>query len=79
MNTKEAIMAFSQSEKIKSGLIWLSHALEIQGSLPSQETQGAEKIVNAFAGMVFQEVQLAKAVAGDSIPTRHSKAAVVLS
>jgi len=65
MNTKEAIMAFSQSEKIKSGIIWLSHTLELQGSLSAQETQGAEKIVKAVAGMVFQEIQLAKAVAGD--------------
>jgi len=65
MNTKTAIMAFSQSEKIKSGLIWLSHTLELMGSLHPSEAQGGEKIVKALTDMVFQEVQLAKKVAGD--------------
>ena len=65
MDTKKAIMAFSQSEKIKSGIIWLSHALELLGSLPASETQGGQKIVRALTDMVFQEIQLAKNVAGD--------------
>ncbi len=65
MDTKKAIMAFSQSEKIKSGIIWLSHTLELLGSLPAPETQGGEKIIKALTDMVFQEIQLAKSVAAD--------------
>ena len=28
MKTQEAVLAFSQSEKIKSGIIWISQVLE---------------------------------------------------
>lgn len=65
MDTKKAIMAFSQSEKIKSGIIGLSHCLELLGSLPDQEKQGGEKIIKALTDMIFQEIQLAKNVAQD--------------
>jgi hypothetical protein len=65
MDTKKAIMAFSQSEKIKSGIIWLSQTLQLLGSLPAPETHGGEAIIKTLADMVFQEIQLAKSVAGD--------------
>ncbi len=65
MDTQMAIMAFSQSEKIKSGIIWLSHALELLGSLTGPETNGGEKIIRALSNMVFQEILLAKSVADD--------------
>ena len=61
---QEAIMAFSQSEKIKSGVIWLSHVLELSGSLPQQETQG-QQIIMSLTNMILQEVQLAKKLAVD--------------
>ena len=65
MDPQKAIMAFSQSEKIKAGIIWLSHALELLGSLPATETPGGQKIITALIDMVFLEIQLAKNVAGD--------------
>ena len=65
MDTKKAIMAFSQSEKLKSGIIWLSQTLQLLGNLPAPETQGGETIIKTLADMVFQEIQLAKSVAGD--------------
>ncbi|SPD74574.1 conserved hypothetical protein [uncultured Desulfobacterium sp.] len=65
MNTQEAIMAFSQSEKIKSGVISLSHALELLGGLPKQETQAGQQIIMALTNMILQEVQLAKKLAAD--------------
>ena len=65
MDTKKAIMAFSQSEKIKSGIIWLSQTLQLLGSLPAPEGQGGEAIIKTLADMIFQEIQLAKSVAGD--------------
>ena len=64
MKTSEAIMAFSQSEKIKSGLIWASQSMEIANSASGQEKQGAEKIIRALVSMVLHEIQLAKNVAG---------------
>lgn len=65
MDTKKAIMAFSQSEKIKSGIIGLSHSLELLGSLPDREKHGGEKIIKALTDMILQEIQLAKSVAQD--------------
>ena len=64
MNVQEAIMAFSQSEKIKSGLIWASQALEMLSGLPDTEKQGAEKIIKAIIDMIAHEIRLARGVAG---------------
>jgi hypothetical protein len=64
MNTQKAIMAFSQSEKIKAGLIWVSQTLELLRGLQMSEMQGAERIIKVIIDMLFQEVQLAKNVAG---------------
>jgi len=65
MDTQKAIMAFSQSEKIKAGIIWLSQSLELMGGLASAEEQGGRKIVQALANMVFHEIMLAKNIAAD--------------
>ena len=62
METKQAIMAFSQSEKIKSGLIWISHSLEMLGGLPEPEKKGAEKLINAIINMIVHEIRLAGAL-----------------
>ena len=58
-------MAFSQSEKIKSGIIWVSHTLELLRGLPEQEKQGAEKMIKMMISMIFQEIRLAKSIARD--------------
>ncbi len=63
MNTKEAIMAFSQSEKIKSGIIWASQTLELLRGLPEPEKRGAERVVKMLVEMIFQEIQLGGNVA----------------
>ena len=65
MNTQEAIMAFSQSEKVKSGIIWASHALELLRGLPTPEKPGAEKTIKLKIDMIVQEIRLAKNVTGD--------------
>ena len=64
MNIRETIMAFSQSEKIKSGLIWVSNVIESAGRLPEPQKQGAEKVIKAIVGMVLQEIGLARKLAG---------------
>lgn len=66
MGPQKAIMAFSQSEKIKSGLIWVSQALELMSGLSVQEKQGAEKTIKAIVNMIASEVQLAGKVTADS-------------
>ena len=65
MTVQAAIMAFSQSEKIKSGLIWVSQALEMTNVLPEREKKGGERVVTALVGMIMHEVQLAGSVTGD--------------
>lgn len=62
MEAKEAIMAFSQSEKIKAGLIWTAQSIEILGATPEGERRGGERIVHALLNMVGHEVSLAKAL-----------------
>jgi hypothetical protein len=66
MEVKEAIMAFSQSEKIKAGLIWVSQTLEFLKGLPEGEKKGAEKVSHTLLHMIGHEVSLAKAVAGNN-------------
>ena len=60
MEVKEAITAFSQSEKIKSGIIWVSQALEMFVSLPEEEKPGAIKILRAVISMIAHEITLCK-------------------
>jgi hypothetical protein len=62
MEIDEAIMAFSQSEKIKAGLISISQALEVLRGLAEGEIRGGEKIINVLLGMIDHEVKLAMTV-----------------
>lgn len=64
MKTNQAVTAFSQSEKIKVGLIWVSQILEFTGGLPGEQKKGAEKSALALLRMVAQETALAKALTG---------------
>ena len=65
MNRQKAIIAFSQSEKIKAGLIWMSQTVEIYNSISGMDRQGAEKIIKAVIGMIAHEVHLASRITGD--------------
>ena len=67
MNVQEAIMAFAQSEKIKSGLIWASNGVELIEGLSMPEKPGAESVVRGLINMVFHEVGISKNVAEDKI------------
>ena len=59
MEINEAVMAFSQSEKIKAGLIWASQSLELSQGLTPEEGRGSEATIHALLGMILQEVTLA--------------------
>jgi len=57
---KQAISAFSQSEKIKSSIIWASQAVEAFIGLSEEEKPGAEKIIRAVVSMIGHEIHLCK-------------------
>jgi hypothetical protein len=58
MNISEAIISFSQGEKIKSGLIWAIHLSEMRESIPHNQRNGAEKILETLIDMIGHEIQL---------------------
>ena len=49
MQIRDAITTFSQSEKIKAGLIWATQAIEIYKTLPEMDKPGAEKIIKPLS------------------------------
>ena len=75
-------MGFSQSEKVKSGVIWLSQSLQAAEGLPGPEKQGSDKILRMLMGMIVQEVRLAEKITGDpawdAIESRLEQALVML-
>jgi len=74
MDVSEAILAFSQSEKIKSGLIWANHLSEMCGSISQGRRPGAEKILEALIGMIGHEIRLTGSITGDKewVEAEHS-------
>ena len=65
MEIDEAIKLFTQSEKIKAGLIWVSQTLSILQGFHDLEKMGGEKIVHAILNMIAYEAKLAGTVAGN--------------
>jgi hypothetical protein len=60
MNISEAILSFSQSEKIKSGLIWAIHLSEMRESIPQNQRSGADKFLETLIDMIGHEIQLTR-------------------
>jgi hypothetical protein len=60
METKEAILAFSQSEKAKAGLLMAAQLLEMYNGLPDHEKHGAERFLRPLIGMISNEIHLSK-------------------
>lgn len=65
METDKVILTFSQSEKIKEGLLWASQLVNVLQGLPEPEQKGGEKILVALMNMIGQEIRLAMAISGD--------------
>ncbi len=65
MHTREAIISFSQSEKIKAGIIWLSQALELLTGLPEKNRKNAEKVAHVFLSSMLRDVHLSARLSGD--------------
>ncbi len=67
METRQAIISFSQSEKVKSGLIWCSQCVHILQNMPVPEQQGALRLLQALIAMIANETHLARQASGDPI------------
>jgi hypothetical protein len=63
METNQAIMAFSQSEKLKSALIWASQLSEMNIALAEADKPGAEKIIRTLVSMISNEIGVARRAA----------------
>ena len=66
MEINQAIMAFSQSEKIKTGIICASQSLQLLAGLPFPENEGARKVIRMNIDMMCQEIHLAGNLSGDN-------------
>ena len=60
MQTKEAIMAYAQSEKAKAGLLMAAQLLEIYHGLPDHDRHGAERFLRPLLGMISSEIHLSR-------------------
>jgi hypothetical protein len=67
MQIHDAITTFSQSEKIKAGLIWTTQAIEMYKALPEGDKPGAEKIIKAFVDMIGSEILICRKSAPDDL------------
>ena len=65
MKVKEAIVAFSQSDKIKSGIIWTTQSLELLAQIPERNRKGAEKLARIYLGSILRDVHVSARVTGD--------------
>lgn len=64
METDKAILAFSQSEKIKEGLLWATQILNMIQGLQGPEMKGGVKVIETLINMIGHEVKLAGVVTG---------------
>ena len=65
MDTRSSVIAFSQSEKIKAGLIWASSTVEMNHGLAEHDKTGSQQVIGALVSMVANEVQVAMKMAPD--------------
>ena len=64
MKPKDAIVAFSQSEKIKAGLIWATQAVQMLEGFKPPQKKGAERIAKLLMALVLKDVHLVKQLSG---------------
>ena len=66
MDTKQAIISFAQSEKVKSALIWCSQSVQIVQGLRMEEKTGALQLLQSMVAMISNEIHLARNVSADA-------------
>jgi hypothetical protein len=74
MKTKQAIISFSQGEKIKGGLIWCTQCVQVALTLPQVEQAGARKVIQGLVAMIANEVRLAQRASQDPVWSEVDKA-----
>ena len=83
LDTKQAILGFSQGEKIKAGLIWASQLIGTLDSVFGGQRHETRQVGIALVEMIRQDVGLAKRVAGDErwedVDNAIEKALVMIS
>lgn len=62
--TREAILCFQFSERIKSELIIASKLLGMIEGLKGDELRGAKKLMESFLDALLGEIQIAKSILG---------------
>lgn len=67
MEAKEAIISFSQGEKVKSALIWCSQCVQQIQNLPQEQQAGGIAMLQSLVGMMTNEAQLARRTGNDEI------------
>ena len=67
MRVNQAIIAFSQSEKLKRGLIWATQIIEMYIALSQSEKPGAERVLTTLINMIATEVHVAKKAAPHNV------------
>jgi hypothetical protein len=60
METREAILAYSQSEKAKVGLLMAAQLIEMCNGMPDHEKHAAERFLRPLIGMIANEVHLSR-------------------
>ena len=65
LDTKQAILAFSQGEKIKAGLIWASQLVGTLDSVFGGERHETRQVAISLVQMIRHDVSLASKVAMD--------------
>lgn len=82
MDLQTAVMAFSQSDKIKSGLIWASQLAGMHASLSEMEKRGAGLTIQHLLAMLADELRLARRNAGGAEwaeAAKHMEMALVMA
>ncbi|NNF98673.1 MAG: hypothetical protein HKM93_04790 [Desulfobacteraceae bacterium] len=67
MESHQAILAFSQSEKIKSGIIWVSQLLQTVSGYSEAERTTLDGLLQHLTAMVTNEVSLAGRIAENDV------------
>lgn len=65
MTPTQAVVAFTQSEKIKAGLIWITQAIERSAALSAAEKNGAAATVRVLMEMLYYDIHLAEKLSKD--------------
>jgi len=65
MKTDQAIIAYSQSEKVKAGIIWVSQCLDRLQGFKGDEKKGSEITVHLLLNMIGHEINLAMNITND--------------